>query len=220
MTLAQRLKVARMKKGLSQKKLAKLLGSSQQVIAAIENAKTIKPRNIEELAKVLDVSPAWLLFGETLAAATAKYQVSQKGADYITELRSTNAVNEIPLISWPAVVNLCKKKTTLPENAVIDWVPCPVPYKPEIYALQIAGDGMEPEYRDNDIIVVDPTLLPAHNKDVIIVQGSKVLFKQLQITHEGSFLVSLNKHYPERILPLSEKTKICGIVVFSGKKRI
>lgn len=62
-TLAARLRYARERKGLTQEELARAVGTSQQVINHIEIGKTKKPRKIERIAQVLDVSPAWLQFG-------------------------------------------------------------------------------------------------------------------------------------------------------------
>lgn len=62
-TIAERLKYARSRKGFTQEELAKMTNTSQDVIQKIENGKSLRPRNIEKIAKALDVSPAWLQFG-------------------------------------------------------------------------------------------------------------------------------------------------------------
>lgn len=62
-TLAKRLKYVRTKKGLTQEQLAQMAETSQDVIQKIENGKSLRPRNIEKLAKALGTSPAWLQFG-------------------------------------------------------------------------------------------------------------------------------------------------------------
>ncbi|MCP5922212.1 helix-turn-helix domain-containing protein, partial [Klebsiella pneumoniae] len=62
-TLAERLKIAREKKGMSQAQLADLIGLSQQSVAKIENGDTLQPRKIKERAKALDVSQKWLQLG-------------------------------------------------------------------------------------------------------------------------------------------------------------
>ena len=62
-TLAERLKAAREKLGLSQAQLAENVGLSQQSVAKIENGDTLHPRKIKEIAKALNVSQKWLLLG-------------------------------------------------------------------------------------------------------------------------------------------------------------
>lgn len=44
-------------------------GTNQAVIQKIENGKSLRPRKIDQIAAVLDVNPAWLMFGDELAAS-------------------------------------------------------------------------------------------------------------------------------------------------------
>lgn len=62
-TLAERLKIAREKAGLSQAQLGEKIGLSQQSVAKIENGETRQPRKIKEIAVALGVSQTWLLLG-------------------------------------------------------------------------------------------------------------------------------------------------------------
>jgi len=58
--IGKRIKDTRLEKGLTQAQLAALAATNQAVIQKIENGKSIQLRNIEDLAFVLDVNPAWL----------------------------------------------------------------------------------------------------------------------------------------------------------------
>ena len=62
-TLAGRLRKRRREFGWTQVQLAEEVGTSQAVIQKIENGKSLRPRILEDLAKALDVSPSWLMFG-------------------------------------------------------------------------------------------------------------------------------------------------------------
>jgi transcriptional regulator with XRE-family HTH domain len=62
-----RLRSARREKGLTQDELAKEAGTNQAVVQKIENGKSLRPRNIMDIAQVLNVNPAWLQFGEPWA---------------------------------------------------------------------------------------------------------------------------------------------------------
>ena len=64
MRLGDRLRILRKQKNWKQHKLAELAGTNQAVIQKIENHKSLRPRCISALAKVLDVSSAFLMFGE------------------------------------------------------------------------------------------------------------------------------------------------------------
>ncbi len=62
-TLALRLKAARERNNMSQQDLADVIGTSRESIQHIEDGRTKNPRKLEQIAKALDVSPAWLRFG-------------------------------------------------------------------------------------------------------------------------------------------------------------
>ena len=63
-TLGQRMRYIRLDKGWTQEQLAARASTNQAVIQKIENGKSLRPRKINEIAAVLGVNPAWLMFGE------------------------------------------------------------------------------------------------------------------------------------------------------------
>lgn len=68
-SLGGRMKFQRRLRNLTQEQLGTLAGTSQAVIQKIENGKSLRPRKIDEIAAVLEVHPAWLMFGEDEGAA-------------------------------------------------------------------------------------------------------------------------------------------------------
>ncbi len=65
-SLGSRVTRTRLRKGWTQHELADNVGTSQAVVQRIETGKCMHPRNIDRIANVLNVTPAWLMFG-TLA---------------------------------------------------------------------------------------------------------------------------------------------------------
>ncbi len=63
----KRLRKTRLARGLTQAQLADQANTNQAVIQKIENGKSAQPRNIEDLALILEVNPAWLQWGEPFA---------------------------------------------------------------------------------------------------------------------------------------------------------
>ena len=62
MTIGERVKLARKKKGMTQEELASLLGyKSKSSVAHIENGRDIPRAMVSEIAKILDVSPSYLM---------------------------------------------------------------------------------------------------------------------------------------------------------------
>ncbi|MFD2724485.1 helix-turn-helix transcriptional regulator [Ignatzschineria indica] len=64
MELKDRLKQARNAKGYSQAKLGELVGVTQTAIQYIENGRNQGSTKIFEIARALDVSAEWLLYGK------------------------------------------------------------------------------------------------------------------------------------------------------------
>ncbi|MCP3870998.1 MAG: helix-turn-helix transcriptional regulator [Gammaproteobacteria bacterium] len=67
-TLGQRMRYMRLEKSWTQEQLAAKAGTNQAVIQKIENGKSLRPRKIDTIAAVLEVSPAWLMFGDESAS--------------------------------------------------------------------------------------------------------------------------------------------------------
>ncbi len=62
-TLSERLRLARSKRGLSQKALGELVGISQAAIQKIEVGRAKETTKLLDIARVLDVNPDWLANG-------------------------------------------------------------------------------------------------------------------------------------------------------------
>ena len=62
-SLAERVKWARDRLGLTQADLAERIGASREFVTKVESGERIRPRNMDVLAKALQVSPAWLQYG-------------------------------------------------------------------------------------------------------------------------------------------------------------
>jgi phage repressor protein C with HTH and peptisase S24 domain len=82
------------------------------------------------------------------------------------------------------------------------------------YALEISGNGMEPVYRDGDIVVVSPQANVRRGDRVIVrTKSGEVLAKQLarQTAHRVE-LLSINKTNDDITLPAEEIEWIARIV--------
>jgi transcriptional regulator with XRE-family HTH domain len=64
------MRARRLEKGWTQEQLARRAGTNQAVIQKIENGRSLRPRKIDQIAAELNVSPAWLMFGNQATPAT------------------------------------------------------------------------------------------------------------------------------------------------------
>ena len=80
----------------------------------------------------------------------------------------------------------------------------------DVYALEIAGDSMQPVYRDGDRIIVQPTPEPRRGDRVVVkTLAGEVMAKEVaRVTSNRIELHSLNPDYDDRTL---ERTDIAWI---------
>ena len=81
----------------------------------------------------------------------------------------------------------------------------------EPYALQNIGDMMSPEFSENCIIIVDPSI-PIHNKAYVIVDlNDELYFRQYFEKNGKKVLRCLNTSYPE--IELDKDFEVRGCIV-------
>lgn len=225
-TLAERVKLAReaLKKQhgvYTQAYVAKELGMEQQSYNAIESGKSQRPRSIEKLAQILQVSPEWLQFG------------TGNPPEYL-DVPSVPP-GKIPLIPWGLVYKWHGKYSiaALLESGSfhaggsaagdslqkIQFISIPNRINSKQFAVVVHGDSMvspvpgNRSFLESVIIVVDPEKVPERDNFVIALQkGSKeAIFKQFVIDGNKQYLRSLNTQYP--LIQLDDTIEICGVVV-------
>ena len=81
----------------------------------------------------------------------------------------------------------------------------------EPYALQNIGDMMSPEFSENCIIIVDPSM-PIHNEAYVIVDFNEELYFRQYFENNGKkVLRCLNTSYPE--IELDKDFEVRGCIV-------
>jgi phage repressor protein C with HTH and peptisase S24 domain len=102
----------------------------------------------------------------------------------------------------------------LPAGAGWDEVNFPNMPDEHSYALEIAGDSMQPLYRDGDIVIVSPAA-PVRRGDRVVVRTKEgeVLAKELRRrTARTIELKSLNPEHEDRVLAAEEVAWIARIL--------
>ncbi|HEY1097062.1 MAG TPA: helix-turn-helix transcriptional regulator, partial [Alphaproteobacteria bacterium] len=87
-----------------------------------------------------------------------------------------------------------------------DTIEFPKMDDPAIYALEVAGDSMEPLYRDGDILIVSPNTEQLRRGDRVVVRTKKgeVMAKHLaRISPTQIVLKSLNQEFQD--IPMARK---------------
>ncbi|MEZ8095807.1 LexA family protein [Photobacterium swingsii] len=202
-TLGSRIKERRKQLKQTQKETAKLVGVSHVTISQWESD-TTSPRgkSLYELAKILDCSQDWLLYGRNEPDNNVSPGPCIKG--------------QYPLISWVQAGTW----SSIYEEPLINAVryPCPVACSENTFVLRVQGISMEPRFNEGDLIFVDPEAEINSKKFVVarLDDSNEATFKQLIIEGDMKFLRPLNPNWPEQLIPINGNCTIVGVVVFAG----
>ncbi|HKJ09665.1 MAG TPA: S24 family peptidase [Gammaproteobacteria bacterium] len=87
----------------------------------------------------------------------------------------------------------------------------------ELFALQVLGESMVPEFADGCIIVVDPAGVIEHGCYVVARHDEEYVFRQLSIEADRYFLRPLNADHES--YEISGLEEIHGVVVQQAGRR-
>lgn len=232
MPLAQNLKLARIRKGLKQEELAKLVGKSKNVISNWERGDN-KPDadTLFDLCDILDVDANYLLGWEN----NQNLSLSIDEQDHIKKYRSLDSLDkkavdglldtlsnrrseqskefiqlEPPLL-YPYYGHIASAGTG---QFVFDDIP---PEMIEVennhinmqadFAVGVNGDSMEPTYSDGDVLLIKKQhSLNKGDIGIFMIDGEAFVKE-----YDGDVLKSHNKAYPDILV--SENTVCLGKVI-------
>lgn len=122
----------------------------------------------------------------------------------------------VPLISWVQAGDWCEAADPYPVGAAEEWLSWSSSHSARAFCLRVKGPSMMPDYRDGEIILVEPDELAQHGDDVVIrTPDGNATFKRLQITPDGTFLLALNPDWRPRIIEIPADSRVCGVVIES-----
>lgn len=185
------LKYIREKKGLSQSKLAELIGVNQTTIARWEDDNRVPTiDNAVDIANVLKISLPDLL-GKDLRF------------DNGTIAKTFSNSIKIPILG------VIKAGTPIEaQQEILDYIDIPEDWTHgglKYFGLDIKGDSMEPTYNEGDTVIFkygDIDNVSANHKDcAVMVNGYDATFKRVTITKDGVSLTPLNLNNSDGYVP-------------------
>lgn len=123
----------------------------------------------------------------------------------------------IPLISWVQAGEWQFAADPFQPGQADEWIETSATSSENAYALTVHGDSMEPEFREGDIIIIDPRRRAENGSYVIVKNGVEATFKQFVTDGLSVFLKPLNDRYPIRDMTGIE-FRIVGVVVEKRKR--
>jgi len=195
----------------SQAALARRSGVAQSTISRILRGDSdTGVDTLDALAKVFKV--------ESMGLVDPGLIDQLQGQD--TNIKGTTGLTPVPLISWVQAGMYTEAIDLFAPGDAEEILACPFPHGERAFALRVSGPSMLPDYRDGEIILVDPDIGYKHGSDVVVrTPDSGTTFKRIQVTPDGTYLMAVNPDFPNRVILMPEGTKICGVVIASWTDR-
>ena len=202
--LGQRIRARREELGLTQEQVAEQVGIKQQSYQAIESGGVKKPRHLYEISVVLKCDMAWLLSGNK------------------EDIRNVEVLDfktyQVPLISY-IQAGAWTESCELRDSTGFEYIMTSLELSDKAFALQIKGDSMEPEFKEGDVVIIDPVIKPIPGEFVVAMNGeSEATFKKYRELgydeHERMQfeLIPLNPDYTT-MSTLKQQIRIIGTMV-------
>ncbi|HAT1882456.1 TPA: helix-turn-helix domain-containing protein [Legionella pneumophila] len=205
--IGKRILEARKAKGLTLKALGELAGGLKQTRLTNweQGVRTPGPEEIKLLAQALDVSPAYLM--------------CLSDERQFKEVKSPSQL--IPLLNYREACE-AKLHTGTEISSEKVFISVSTALQPELsadaFALKITDDSMMPEFRLNDVLVIDPTLSPKPGDFVVVkIEGKPEVivckYKKLSYASSEFELMTLNDNWPNIKAQSGITVEIVGIVI-------
>lgn len=176
--------------------VAERLGVSQQAIYKWINLGKVSKDNVQKLAKLLDTSPEWLLYGTGVESDnTINFDLLDVGA---------SAGTGVALFDESVVQSISIDKDKFQE-----LFKCKPSESMKI--INIQGDSMQPTFKDNDFILVDIANTELADGVFVFRIDDELYVKRLQRLPNKVVALSDNSNYIPFDLP--DNTQIIAKVV-------
>ncbi|RWT41908.1 LexA family protein [Aeromonas caviae] len=160
---SERIKELRKEHGLTQQKLGELVGVKKSSISQWESGEHAPSGdNLVALARVFGVSPHWLSTGKgSPEIPNVEPAVIPQGA-------------RVPILSYVQAGNwreMCEQATAF--DGSLEYVAAGVSVGSCAFGLWVRGNSMEPDFKEGDLLIVDPDEAPKAGDFVIAKNGSE-----------------------------------------------
>lgn len=210
MSISKRITQEREKKGWNQSELARALSSAGQKVTPQsvqqwEKGETApRPKKIAAMAQLFGVDAAWL----------------QYGTSSNVEAPAAHPVRKIPVINYVQAGSFREVIDDFAPGDGMFTATTDQDLGPHAFGLIIRGESMLPEFKDGDMVIIDPAVSP-HPGDFVVAKcnGNEATFKKYRprgIDENGAEvfeLVPLNEDYPTFRSDATMQCEIIGTMV-------
>lgn len=200
------IKRRRIKKGLTAKQLASAVGISDSHIIYIEKGR--RKAGFDKIVNILEALGA--------SVEDLLYELSTGGSN-LEPATFVRRLYRIPVITLVKAGKWNEVCDSFEPGDADEWIESDVRGK-SVFALRVAGDSMEPEFKEGEVIIVNPHIESLPNDYVVVKnKNNEATFKQLKKFGPRWVLHPLNPKYDDMEVKKGE-LYIVGKVVKKEKK--
>ena len=216
--VSQRIKNRREQLHLSQDALSDLMGyTGKSTICRIENGDNdARLSKVEEFAKVLQTSPAYLMGWVDDPELTHEQTLDMYQQ---SDLKSTNNNSDTSdTIDLPILGDVAAGVGVYADNNILGYEKVPLQWirgGGDYVLLHVRGDSMYPKFEEDDLLIVRcQTSVDSGDYAVAVIDGDNGVVKKIVYGDNWIELRSVNPKYPPRRFEDSEveRVRIFGIV--------
>lgn len=194
--MGKRIKELRLKKGVTQEELGKVIGVQKAAILKYESGlvENMKRSSIKKLAEYFNVKPSYLMGLDNNIINVYSSVHAGILSEMIENIVDTEEISE-------KMANSGKT----------------------YFGLKVRGDSMSPTYMEGDTLIVEKTSTCESGQDCIVaINGNEAFLKRVFINENGITIQSLNAKYQPHTFTNKDivelPVKIIGVVVELRRK--
>lgn len=224
-SLADRLKEARQRKGWSQADLARHAGVKPGTIGNVESGTRKSPRELLQIARVLEVAPQWLQDGRDPPVWKAQ-QHPDAGVRFhpVAQEMSQRYGDDSRITAAAVPVHFTGRMTaaggiTL-ERLDSGGVVGAAFVGPMAYAVRVVGDALHPVVRHGSYIVCDPAAPPIVGELVLVqLRDGTAALRELLVQREAELTTSAVMGGHRETTTLAEIERVDPVVMIVSSSR-
>lgn len=201
---------------MTQNQLAKRANLAQSTVCFLEIGRNSGTKEIFSVAKALECSPEWLLYGSERKKTRS---IFEKDLPSETE-PLPQPVFRYPLISILQAGHWKETLNPFEPGDGEEFIPSFLCYGAGTFVLRIEDESMQPEFNPGDLVLIDPTLEPRPGDLVVARNGEEqAIFRKFRLRGNDQHgnkifeLKPLNDDFPTYQSSDSVHMEIVGVMV-------
>jgi SOS-response transcriptional repressor LexA len=194
--------------------LDKLLKEKQISVNKLANVSGIPQPTLYKIVKGITKDPSLTVMKTIADGLGVSVLAFLQGERSVGEVAFRGKYQQAPLLS----MNQAAYYTEIRAENIEQWYMCPIPSGKDVFCLKVVGDSMAPDYKEGELIFIDPDKEYKSGSVVFVVdRANEFSFATLKVlVQEFSGppkLKALNPEWQPKYIDFTNTMKIIGPVI-------